>query len=140
MTNRADILQSFLDRSPIAQTLGMRCDVMGDEMTGVLPFKPNLIGNVAIQALHGGAMGTFLEMTAMAQLFLQSDLERPPRTINLTIDYLRQGRAEPLYARAHVTKMGRRMASVQAEAWQSERDKPVASVLAHFLVASEKQA
>lgn len=138
MTNRADILQSFLDRSPIVQTLGMRCDVMGDEMTGVLPFKPSLIGNFTIQALHGGAMGTFLEMTAMAQLFLQSDLERPPRTINLTIDYLRQGRAEPLYARAHVTKMGRRMASVQAEAWQSERNKPVASVLAHFLVSSDK--
>lgn len=135
MTSRADTLQAFLDRSPIVQTLGMRCDILGDEMTGVLPFKPNLIGNFTIQALHGGAIGTFLEMTAMAQLFLASDLDRPPRTINLTIDYLRQGRAEPLYARAHVTKMGRRMASVQAEAWQSERDKPVTTLLAHFLVA-----
>ena len=139
MTTRAEALQSFIDRSPIAQTLGMRCDVMGDEMTGVLPFKPNLIGNATIQALHGGAIGTFLEMTAMAQLFLASDLERPPRTINLTLDYLRQGRAEQLYARAHVTKMGRRMASVQAEAWQSERSKPVATVLAHFLVAPDKK-
>lgn len=140
MTNRAETLQKFLDNSPIVKTLGMRCDVMGDEMTSVLPFKPNLIGNFTIQALHGGAMGTFLEMTAMAQLFLQSDLERPPLTINLTVDYLRQGRAEPLYARAHVTKMGRRMASVQAEAWQSEHNKPVASVLAHFLVSSDKPA
>lgn len=132
--DRGAQLQGFLAGSPIVKTLGMHCDIKGDDMVGVLPFQQKLIGNVAIKALHGGAMGTFLEMTAMAQLFLVADVERPPKTINITIDYLRQGHAQDLYARATVVKLGRRMASVRAEAWQSERDKPVAALLGHFLL------
>jgi len=135
--SRARQLEEFLTRVPIVKTLGMRCDIKGDDMTTVLPFQDKLIGNFTIKALHGGAMGTFLEMTAMSQLYLSSDVETPPRTINITVDYLRQGRAEDLYARARVIKLGRRMASVRAEAWQSEREKPVASLMAHFLIGRE---
>ena len=135
--SRADNLQEFLARTPMVQTLGMRCEIMGDEMTAILPFREKLIGNVTIRALHGGAIATFLEITAMAQLYLATDLEHPPRPINLTVDYLRQGKAEDLYARATITKLGRRMASVRTEAWQSERSKAVSALLAHFLVAKE---
>ena len=131
---RAQQLEGFLKAVPIVQTLGMHCDIKGDDMTAVLPFQDKLIGNFTIKALHGGAIGTFLEMTAMAQLFLVADVARPPRTINITVDYLRQGHAEDLYARARVIKLGRRMASVTAEAWQSQRDKPVAALNGHFLL------
>lgn len=131
---RAEQLDSFLARVPIVQTLGMHCEIKGDDMTAVLPFQKKLIGNFTIKALHGGAIGTFLEMTAMSQLFLVSEVEHPPRTINITVDYLRQGHAQDLYARATVIKLGRRMASVRAEAWQSQRDKPVAALLGHFLL------
>ena len=129
---RGEQLQTFMTTVPIAQTLGMRCEIRGDDMIAVLPFQKKLIGNYTIQALHGGAIGTFLEMTAMAQLFLESDTERPARTINITIDYLRQGKAEDLFARAIVVKQGRRIASVRAEAWQAKRTKPVAVLSGHF--------
>ncbi|MEM7329910.1 MAG: PaaI family thioesterase [Pseudomonadota bacterium] len=131
---RGEQLNRFLEHVPIVKTMGMLCETKGDDMVAVLPFQDKLIGNSTIRALHGGAMGTFLEMTAMAQLFLVADVERPPRTINITVDYLRQGHAKDLYARATVVKLGRRMASVRAEAWQSERDKPVAALLGHFLL------
>lgn len=131
---RGEQLSRFLEHVPIVKTMGMHCDVKGDDMVGVLPFQDKLIGNSTIKALHGGAIGTFLEMTAMAQLFLVADVERPPRTINITVDYLRQGHAKDLYARATVVKLGRRMASVRAEAWQSERDKPVAALMGHFIL------
>ncbi|WP_084399200.1 PaaI family thioesterase [Henriciella aquimarina] len=133
--NRAEELEAFLDRTPFAQYLGLRCEIMGDEMTTVLPFQDKFIGNAAIKALHGGCTGAFLELTAMAQVFLQSELSRPPKPINITIDYLRSAKGEDLYARAIVHKLGRRMASVRAEAWQAEREKPVAALQAHFLVA-----
>ena len=138
LTNpRADEIDAILKRLPFAQTLGMRCEVLGDEMTAILPFQEKLIGNVAIRALHGGAIASFLELTAMLQVFLISDMPRPPKPINLTIDYLRQGRAKDLYARAYVLKMGRRMASVRAEAWQENRAEPVTALMAHFLVAAD---
>ncbi len=131
---RQNRLQGFLDRTPFAQFLGLRCEIMGDEMTAILPYQEKLIGNQTIQALHGGAIGAFLELTAMAQLFLLTESARFPKPVNLTIDYLRQGRAEDLFARASVTKQGRRIANVRAEAWQSERIKPVATLISHFLL------
>lgn len=136
MTTRASELQAFLARMPFVQTLGMRCDIKGDEMTAVLPFQEKLIGSVALKALHGGAIGSFLELTGMAQVFLLTELETPPKPINLTIDYLRSAKAEDLFARATVTKLGRRIANVRVEAWQSDRAKPVASLHAHFLVTA----
>lgn len=134
MSPRAEALQLFLSQMPFVQTLGLKCDIKGDEMTAVLPFQDKLIGSVALQALHGGAIGAFLELTAMAQIFLLTELETPPRPINLTIDYLRSAKAEDLYARATVTKLGRRIANVRCEAWQSDRAKPVAGLHAHFIV------
>lgn len=136
LTNpRAEEIGRFLAAMPFARTLGMRCDVRGDEMTAILPFQDKLIGNVTIGALHGGAIASFLELTAMLQVFLVSDMPRPPRPMNLTIDYLRQGHAKDLYARAYVLKMGRRMASVRAEAWQDNRADPISAINAHFMVA-----
>jgi uncharacterized protein (TIGR00369 family) len=133
--SRADALHGFLKQMPFAASLGMTCEVAGDEMTAHLAFHEALIGNTAIRALHGGAIGAFLELTAMAQLFLSSDLDRPPKPIDLTIDYLRSARAQDLYARAVIAKLGSRMANVRAEAWQTERAKPVATLRAQFLVA-----
>jgi uncharacterized protein (TIGR00369 family) len=132
---RIAAIEAVLAGVPFAATLGMRCEIHGDEMTTILPFQDKLIGNIAIRALHGGAIASFLELTAMLQVFLVSDLARPPRPINLTIDYLRQGHARELYARATVLKMGRRIASVRAEAWQETRAEPVSALLAHFMVA-----
>ena len=132
--SRAEQVSAFLETMPFAAALGMRCEIFGDEMTAVLPFQDKLIGNAVIRALHGGAIGAFLEMTAMAQLYLVGDLATPPKPIDLTIDYLRSGRAETLYARASVRKLGSRMSSVHAEAWQTDRDKPVAALRAQFLV------
>ena len=134
---RADDINAILARIPFVRTLGMRCEILGDEMTTILPFQDKLIGNVTIRALHGGAIASFLELTAMLQVYLVSDLPRPPKPINLTIDYLRQGHAKDLYARAVVLKLGRRIASVRAEAWQENRAEPVSAIVAHFLVAAD---
>lgn len=137
MQTRRDRLYNLLERIPFASFIGFRCDVMGDEMTAILPFNQKLIGNQAVNALHGGAVGAFLEMTAMAQLYLLTDIEALPKPINLTIDYLRPGRPEDLFARAIMTKQGSRIANVKAEAWQAERNRPVATLETHFLLPTE---
>ena len=136
ISSRVEKLEAFLANNPFAKTLGFTCEIHGDEMTAVLPFDHKLIGNVTIQALHGGAISAFLEYTAVSQVFLLTELENPPKPINVTTDYLRQGHAKDLYARAYVNKMGRRMTSVRAEAWQDERSKPIAALHAHFLVGN----
>lgn len=114
--------------------LGIRCDVRGDEMTAIMPFEQQIVGNVFLPAIHGGAIGAFLEICGVAQVYLSSDVERPPKAINVTVDYLRSAGPKTLYARAHIHRMGRRIANVRIEAWQERRDKPVAAMTAHFLL------
>lgn len=136
---RAERLAALLARVPYIRFLGMKAEVSGDEMTAILPFSDHLIGNTQLPALHGGVVGAFMEMTALAQLGLLNE-GRLPKTIDVTIDYLRPGRALTTYARADVKKAGRRIASVHVEAWQNERASPVAVLRGHFMMAEDDPA
>lgn len=122
---------------PYAQFLGVRAELKGDELTLVLPFSDHLIGNPLLPALHGGVVGALMELTALTQLAVASRSEKFPKTIDIGIDYLRSGRPVDTYARARVVKIGRRIANVQAEAWQGERGQPIAAMHGHFLVAED---
>jgi uncharacterized protein (TIGR00369 family) len=131
-------LAGLLERIPYAVFLGVRASLAGDEMTAVLPYCDRLIGNPMLPALHGGVIGAFLEMTAVAQLSVGQGLIHLPRTIDVTIDYLRSGRPQDTFARASIRKAGRRIANVEAEAWQETRTAPIAVLHGHFLIAPKE--
>lgn len=145
-------LRALVHGVPYIQFLGIEFDRRGDELTAVLPFDDKLIGNPALPALHGGATAAFLEVTSIIGLswaILWDDIEsgkldpdaaaagalpRLPKTIDFTVDYLRPGLPRDAYARAHVTRSGRRYASVRSEAWQDNRSRPVAQAMARFVM------
>ena len=127
-------LATFLQSVPYIRYLGMRVEMAGDEMTAVLPFAQHLIGNPMLPALHGGVIGAFMEMTALAQLSLAQPERRVPKTIDITVEYLRPARAQDTFARANLRKVGRRVANVQVECWQDSRAQPVAGMTGHFLL------
>ena len=131
-------LDAFLQRVPYVRFLGMRVELAGDEMTAVLPFSQHLIGNPMIPALHGGVIGAFMEMTALAQLSIAEPAKRVPKTIDITVEYLRPARAVETYGRAILRKVGRRVANVQVEAWQESRARPVAGMTGHFLLRGDR--
>ena len=133
-------LDAFLQKVPYVRFLGMRVELAGDEMTAVLPFSRHLIGNPTLPAIHGGVIGAFLELTALAQLSLAQPAQRVPKTVDITIEYLRSGRAQDIYARATLRKVGRRVANVQVEAWQDSRAQPIAGLTGHFLLRNEPRA
>lgn len=128
-------LEEFLQRVPYVRFLGMRAEVAGDEMTAILPYAEHLVGNIMLPALHGGVIGAFLEMTALAQLSLTQGSTKVHKTIDVTIEYLRPGRPLTTYARADLRKVGRRIANVHVEAWQEARSQPIAALRGHFLLA-----
>jgi uncharacterized protein (TIGR00369 family) len=135
MSDPAEQLEAFLQRVPYVRFLGMRAELSGDEMTAILPAAPHLVGNTFLQALHGGVIGAFLEMTALAQLSVTQGSTRVHKTIDVTIEYLRPGRPLTTYARADLRKVGRRVANVHVEAWQDARDQPIAFLRGHFLLS-----
>ncbi|MEL6375669.1 MAG: PaaI family thioesterase [Pseudomonadota bacterium] len=145
-------LKALVEGVPYIQFLGITFDRRGDEITSILHFKEHLIGNPVLPALHGGATAAFLEVTSIIGLswsMLWDDLEsgelaldeleagklpRLPKTIGFTVDYLRSGLPRDAYARAQVTRSGRRYASVKSEAWQDNRDRPIVQATGHFLM------
>ena len=82
-------------------------------------------------------IGAFLETTALATLIWASSSEFLPKTIDISIEYLRSGRSRDTFAQATITKHGRRVANVRVEAWQTDRSIPVATAHAIFLVMRE---
>ena len=152
---KKELLVSLVEQIPFCKTLGIKLDCLGNEITAHLPFKKEFIGNPAIPALHGGIIGSFLEITAIIQLSWIIFLERKddqinsknpslemkdtilkgiPKTIDITIDYLNSGRPMESFARAKINKIGRRYASVSVKSWQDEPSKPFALASGHFLV------
>lgn len=146
---REALLRALVDGVPYIRVLGIQFDRRGDELTAVLPFRDDLIGNPVLPALHGGATAGFLEVAAMIELawstlwdgveadgVLPEGPLRLPKTIDFTIDYLRAGLPRDAYARARVNRSGRRYASVHVEAWQDNRARLFAQGTGHFLMPS----
>ena len=127
-------LEAILESIPYVRFLGVRAEPRGDEITTILPFDRHLVGNPLLPALHGGVIGAFLEITAVIQLIWQIRSDYLPKTVDIGIDYLRSGRPLDTYGRAVVTKHGRRVANVRVEAWQEDRQRPIAAAHGHFLL------
>lgn len=139
MSEVQERLAAALARIPYATFLGVRAELKGDELTLVLPFSDHLVGNPLLPALHGGVVGALMELTALTQLAIASRSDKFPKTIDIGVDFLRSGRPTDTYARARVIKIGRRIANVQAEAWQNERNQPIAAMHGHFLLAEDRE-
>lgn len=128
-----DLLETLMT-APYVKTFGVRLEEMGDELTGILPYAENLVGNPLIPALHGGAVGAFMEIVASAALLTAQPQSRLPKPIDIAVDYLRPARDADMFARAIVARSGRRVANVRVEAWQGRKSAPVATMHGHFLM------
>ena len=148
---RDTALKKLVTGVPYFRFMGISFERRGDELTGIMSYDDKLIGNPMLPALHGGTTAAFLEATAMITLswsYLWEDIEsgaidpdmpfedlpRLPKTIGITVDYLRSGLPRDAYARARVVRSGRRYASVHVEGWQDNRDRLYAQATGHFVM------
>ncbi|WP_296166808.1 PaaI family thioesterase [uncultured Brevundimonas sp.] len=119
---------------PYARFLGLTSAMQDDELIVTMPFADRLVGDPILPALHGGSTAALLEFTAIAEIARVHPSLRLPRPINVSIAYLRSGKPIAVSATGRVVRAGRRVAHVQATAWQAERDQPIATLTAHFLM------
>ena len=92
-----------------------------------VPFSERMMGRPGF--LHGGAMSGLMEMAAFAAL--RAELARRGeqmrlKPVNIQVEFMRGGTEQTTYAMGKVTRAGRRVALVNAEAWQDDRSKPIA--------------
>jgi uncharacterized protein (TIGR00369 family) len=123
-----------LEMIPYARFIGVEVDDAADGPVCRLAFRDDLVGNAALPALHGGVVGAFLELAALVGLLDQTDGDRVPRPINLSVNYLRSVGRHETFARAEIVKHGRRIANVRVVAWQDDAARPVATATGNFLL------
>lgn len=125
---------------PYARTLGITIAGWQDDAPLVaLDPDERTLGRPGF--VHGGALSGLLEMAAI--LALHAELMRRGETrrlkpVNVSIEFLRGARIERCFALGRVTRAGRRIANVTAEAWQQDRTKPVTEAWINILLADPK--
>ncbi|HEX4334400.1 MAG TPA: PaaI family thioesterase [Polyangiaceae bacterium] len=143
MTELGDIVRAAKDSGnsallvqtiPYLNFIGFTLETTHGEMLGKMAYADPLIGNPSIPALHGGTIGALLESTAIFAALLETEALVLPKIVTITIDYLRSGRPVDTYAKASITRQGRRVVNVTAEAWQEDRARPIARANAIFLI------
>lgn len=130
-------------RSPYVDFLALeRCAPPDDPAAGVfrMPFKPELIGNPVLPALHGGVVAGFAETAALLHLIYTSDLppEDAPRGVDFSLDYLRPARPVDTWARCTTVRQGARVALVHVQVWQDDPSRPIVTARSHCLLPARE--
>jgi uncharacterized protein (TIGR00369 family) len=120
---------------PYATFLGLGFEPDGDGLLGRMAYAEHLIGDASIPALHGGTLAALLESTATLDVLWRAPEVVLPRTVTLTIDYLRTGRPAETRCRASVVRQGKRIVVVSVRAFQDDEARPIATAVVHLLVA-----
>jgi uncharacterized protein (TIGR00369 family) len=117
---------------PYAHVLGITVEPGAEAPTLVMPFAEDVLGRPGF--LHGGAIAGLLEMAAIAALdqALAADGGGRIKPINVTVDFMRGGRDHPTRATGRVTRLGTRVANVEATATQD--GKPIAAARMNYLI------
>jgi uncharacterized protein (TIGR00369 family) len=118
---------------PYAELLGLRTERGGDgELLWVMPFREEVVGRPGF--LHGGAIAGLLEFAALGTLYDALGAGSTARPINVSVDFMRGGTNHDTYAAATITRLGKRVANVEAHAWQQDRAKPIAAARMNLLL------
>ena len=118
--------------SPFARTMGFGSERDSEgRLVLTMAFETNKMGRPGF--LHGGAIAGMLEAVAFTTLAEALDADDTARIkpINVTVNYLRGGRDAVTHARATIERLGRRVANVEAIAWQDDPENPIA--IAHII-------
>ena len=122
---------------PYSKFMGITAGLIDGDVVGRMQYSDHLVGNASVPALHGGTLGALMESTAIFKLLWHGETTAVPKTINITVEYLRSARAEDVFARAVFTRHGRRVANVRVFAFQDDPERPVAVATAHFLLVQD---
>jgi uncharacterized protein (TIGR00369 family) len=123
---------------PYARLLGLTMETCtGEAPLLVMPFADSVLGRPGF--LHGGAIAGLLEMAAIVALdhALADEGGGRIKPVNVTVDFMRGGRDKPTFAEGIVTRLGTRVANVEAVAWQDDRAKPIASARMNYLIVRD---
>jgi uncharacterized protein (TIGR00369 family) len=124
--------------SPYAKTMGFAASRDNeDRLILTMPYGEDKRGRPGF--VHGGALAGLLEAVAFLTLSdALGDEDRPQiKPVNVTVTFMRGAGGHPTHARATIERLGRRVANVEAVAWQEDPAKPVAMAQMNVMLSRD---
>jgi uncharacterized protein (TIGR00369 family) len=127
---------SLVTLSPYAQTMGFQTS--RDDAGNLIVAMPYDVGKRGRPGfVHGGALAGLLETVAFAALADRLGEEDRARIkpVNVTVAFMRGATEQTTYARAIIERLGKRVANVEAIAWQDDPARPVATAQLNIMLS-----
>lgn len=128
-SEKARIIERMCSFIPHCRHLGIRLEqVVGEELTLRLPYRPELVGNPDTGVIHGGVLTVLLDQTlGKAGICCNQVGAMLTPTLDLRIDHLGTAPAGlDILACARVYKVTRRILFVEGFAYSQSRAEPIA--------------
>lgn len=134
-------LDDHLAQIPHAAAIGMTLVSRAANSCVVrVPYAEHLVGDPDTGVIHGGVITALLDNASGIAVRAEPDAageERSMATLDLRIDYMRPAQPrEDLFAEAHCYRMTSNVAFVRAIAYHGDRNDPVASSVATFMLGT----
>jgi uncharacterized protein (TIGR00369 family) len=139
MTTILDELnRKFVSRTPHMRDVGARITAVAPGRGSMaLPARPDWVGDPARGVLHPGALTVLADSACGLAVGAALKEHAPYATLDLRMDYLRPaGPDADVHCDAHCYRLTRNVAFVRAEVWQAERETPIATAQATFMLST----
>ena len=130
--------RKFIEALPHARELGLDVAEVGEGYTEMtMPYDPRLIGDPKTGVIHGGAVSALMDTCCGSAVMSHAEVGNITATLDLRIEYLRAATPnQTIVARATCHHVTRSVAFVRAEAYDDNRDLPVATASGSFTVGT----
>lgn len=128
---------------PFNKWLGMKVEHMDrGRVTISIPWRPEIVGDPTVPALHGGVIGAVADATGGIAVWTMVDNPATRiSTVDMRVDYLRPGKQETLVADAHVIRFGARLGWADVRLYHPEKETDlVATARAVYAIKIPKHA
>lgn len=130
--------REFVARTPQMADIGLAITSVGKGRAVIrLPDRPDWLGDPARGLLHPGPLIVLADSCCGLAVATSLAERMPIATLDLRMDYLRRaGPGHDLHCEAHCFRQTPNVAFVRGEVWQAEREEPVATVHAAFMLST----
>jgi len=137
-------IEDHLSHIPHAAAIGMTLvSRSADGCIVRVPYAEHLVGDPDTGVIHGGVITALLDNASGMAVRSDPDgadigEERSMATLDLRIDYMRPAQPrQDLYCDAHCYRMTSNVAFVRAIAYHGDRNDPIASSVATFMLGTK---
>ena len=127
---------------PHAAAIGMQVlEVCNGQATAFAAYRDDLIGNPDTGVIHGGVITALLDNTCGIAVAAKSGMMGQIATLDLRIDYMKPATpGEAITSFAECYKITKNIAFVRGVAYHTNRDDPIATCTAAFMLGTKSQA